>query len=69
MEKDVVCGVRYAGRPGQGGRYQPAQREDVLLLLEGVQDEVRCQPLAIREVVADGGAPLWGRRWPLPTEV
>ena len=51
MEKDVVCGMQVdAGRPGEGGGDEPAQREDVLLLLEGLQDEVRRESRPIREV-------------------
>src|SRR5918994_417428 len=44
------CGVRNAGRSSQGRGHKSIQRQDVLLLLEQLQDEVRREPGAVREL-------------------
>ena len=48
MEKDVVCGMQVD--PAKAAGTQRVQREDVLLLLEGLQDQVRRESQPIREV-------------------
>ena len=48
MEKDVVCGMQVD--PAEGGRDERLQREDLLLLRESLQNQVRQQPGSMREV-------------------
>ena len=48
--------VRNAGGTGEGGRDQPAQREDLLLLLEGLSGKIRRESSPIREVSRPGAA-------------
>src|SRR3954465_14421338 len=61
--------VRHGGGPGQGRRHQRIPGHDVLLLREELQDEVRRQPEAVREVASQralGPAPAGPER-PMPT--
>ena len=48
--------LRNAGGPGEGGGEQPVQREDLLLLLEGLSGKIRRESNSIREVSRPGAA-------------
>ena len=48
--------MRDAGGPGQGRGDEPVPGADVLLLLEGLQDEVRREPRPVRQVTPVSGA-------------
>ena len=61
MERDVVCGMQVD--PAKAAGYERVQRQDVLLLLEGLQDQVRREPQPVREVTAVRAAfPASGRQ-------
>lgn len=50
MEKDVVCGFRWTP---QGLGQQRMQREEVLLLFDGLQNQPRRQSPSVRNVTSD----------------
>ena len=58
--------LRNAGRSGQGRGHERVQGQDVLLLREGLQDQVRREPSSVRQyldrVITESATPRRGRR-------